>query len=180
MVVRDGYLYLFGGEYAFTGSPPPYFNDVWRTANGADWELVTPAAGWSPRPGHTCDLLDGSFVCFGGYGQSPNPLDVFGRKSPMDMWTSDDGATWKKMATVPWNARNEAGIRYDYLLNVFDRSIIEVENRVYDESVRRHLASGRIHAARPRQGGYAAQTNEPYHGGGGRNFEGGGVRWDRK
>ena len=35
----------------------------------------------------------------------------------------------------------EAGIRYDYLLNVFDRSIIEVENRVYDESVRRHLAS---------------------------------------
>ena len=114
VVVRDGYLYLFGGEYAFTGSPPPYFNDVWRTANGADWELVTPAAGWSPRPGHTCDLLDGSFVCFGGYGQSPNPLDVFGRKSPMDMWTSDDGATWKKMATVPWNARNEAGIRYDY------------------------------------------------------------------
>ena len=39
---------------------------------------------------------------------------MFGRKSPMDMWTSDDGATWKKMATVPWNARNEAGIRYDY------------------------------------------------------------------
>ncbi len=114
VVVRDGSIYLFGGEYAFTGSPPPYFNDVWRTTNGADWELVTSAAGWSPRPGHTCDLLDGSFVCFGGYGQSPNPLDVFGRRSPMDMWTSDDGATWKKMATVPWNARNEAGIRYDY------------------------------------------------------------------
>ena len=33
----------------------------------------------------------------------------------------------------------EAGIRYDYLLNVFDRSIIEVENRVYGDSIRRHL-----------------------------------------
>ena len=33
----------------------------------------------------------------------------------------------------------EAGIRYDFLLNVFDRSIIEVENRVYGDSVRRHL-----------------------------------------
>ena len=33
----------------------------------------------------------------------------------------------------------EAGTRYDYLLNLFDRSIIEVENRVYADSIRRHL-----------------------------------------
>ncbi len=33
----------------------------------------------------------------------------------------------------------DAGIRYDMLLNVFDRSIIEVENRVYGESMRGHL-----------------------------------------
>jgi benzoyl-CoA reductase subunit A len=32
-----------------------------------------------------------------------------------------------------------AGIRYDQLLNAFDRSIIEVENRVYGESTSRHL-----------------------------------------
>jgi benzoyl-CoA reductase subunit A len=35
----------------------------------------------------------------------------------------------------------EAGIRYDFLLNLFDRSIIEVENRVYDASIKRHLLS---------------------------------------
>ena len=33
----------------------------------------------------------------------------------------------------------EAGVRYDMLLNVFDRSIIEVENRVYGESIKPHL-----------------------------------------
>ena len=33
----------------------------------------------------------------------------------------------------------DAGVRYDMLLNVFDRSIIEVENRVYDASISRHL-----------------------------------------
>jgi len=33
----------------------------------------------------------------------------------------------------------EFGIRYDFLLNVFDRSIIEVENRIYGESIRPHL-----------------------------------------
>jgi benzoyl-CoA reductase subunit A len=31
------------------------------------------------------------------------------------------------------------GLRYENLLNLFDRSIIEVENRVYGDSVRRHL-----------------------------------------
>ncbi|MEX2239903.1 MAG: benzoyl-CoA reductase subunit A [Burkholderiales bacterium] len=33
----------------------------------------------------------------------------------------------------------DTGIRYDQLLNAFDRSIIEVENRVYGESTSRHL-----------------------------------------
>ena len=33
----------------------------------------------------------------------------------------------------------DAGTRYDHLLNIFDRSIIEVENRVYGDSIRRHL-----------------------------------------
>jgi len=33
----------------------------------------------------------------------------------------------------------EAGTRYDFLLNLFDRSIIDVENRVYADSIRRHL-----------------------------------------
>ncbi|HEX8738702.1 MAG TPA: benzoyl-CoA reductase subunit A [Casimicrobiaceae bacterium] len=33
----------------------------------------------------------------------------------------------------------DAGLRYDFLLNIFDRSIIEVENRVYGDSIRRHL-----------------------------------------
>jgi benzoyl-CoA reductase subunit A len=33
----------------------------------------------------------------------------------------------------------EAGVRYDMLLNVFDRSIIEVENHVYEDAMRAHL-----------------------------------------
>jgi benzoyl-CoA reductase subunit A len=43
------------------------------------------------------------------------------------------------------------GMRYDYLLNLFDRSIIEVENRVYADSVRRHLMAAleRTFAALP-------------------------------
>ncbi len=45
----------------------------------------------------------------------------------------------------------EAGIRYDFLLNVFDRSIIEVENRVYADAIKHHLlrAMERTFAALP-------------------------------
>ena len=45
----------------------------------------------------------------------------------------------------------DAGIRYDQLLNAFDRSIIEVENRVYDASISRHLLAAleRTYAAMP-------------------------------
>jgi benzoyl-CoA reductase subunit A len=43
------------------------------------------------------------------------------------------------------------GLRYDFLLNLFDRSIIEVENRVYGDSMRRHLLAAleRTFAALP-------------------------------
>ncbi len=45
----------------------------------------------------------------------------------------------------------QAGVRYDMLLNVFDRSIIEVENRVYGDSIKPHLlaALDRTYSALP-------------------------------
>ncbi|UCE94670.1 MAG: hypothetical protein JSV73_05205, partial [Flavobacteriaceae bacterium] len=65
-IVKDGYMYMIGGEDGFTcpfdpnfppqAQPPcldpPYFNDVWRTKDGVNWDLVTANAGWAPRPGH--------------------------------------------------------------------------------------------------------------------------------
>ncbi len=60
----------------------------------------------------------------------------------------------------------EIGTRYDYLLNVFDRSIIEVENRVYAESIRRHLLAAleRTFAAMPETAGRRTQVEAPVKG----------------
>lgn len=60
----------------------------------------------------------------------------------------------------------ELGTRYDFLLNVFDRSIIEVENRVYAESIRRHLLAAleRTFAALPETAGRRAQVEAPVKG----------------
>jgi benzoyl-CoA reductase subunit A len=60
----------------------------------------------------------------------------------------------------------ELGTRYDYLLNVFDRSIIEVENRVYAESIRRHLLAAleRTFKAMPETAGRRPQVEAPVKG----------------
>lgn len=122
-VVRGGWLYLIGGEDGFVclpGSPcPPYFNDVWRTCNGVDWELVTASAEWSPRPGHQCVVLGNRFVLFGGFGLSPDPDDPFRPSNPMDVWTSRDGAHWKQISDSPWNAVDPSDIKYDFDALVF-------------------------------------------------------------
>ncbi|MGH1493767.1 MAG: hypothetical protein ACRBK7_30955 [Acidimicrobiales bacterium] len=114
LLVKGGYLYLLGGEFGFAGFPPPYFNDVWRTRDGRNWELVTESAGWSPRPGHTCDVLRRTMVCFGGFGQSTDPSDPFRPSNPMDIWTSRDGKSWDQVAGAPWNAVSPAEVKYDY------------------------------------------------------------------
>jgi hypothetical protein len=115
-VARDDLLFLFGGEDGFTCEPlpnceAPYFNDVWVTADGAVWEPVTESAGWSPRPGHVCDLVGNQFLCFGGFGLLENPTD---------MWISSDGAAWEELPSGPWGGDDPADMRYD-----FDAIVVE-------------------------------------------------------
>ena len=68
----------------------------------------------------------------------------------------------------------EAGVRFDLLLDVFDRAIIEVENRVYGDSIKRHLlarARADLRRAagdrRPPQPGRGADQGHPRPGDGG-------------
>ena len=60
----------------------------------------------------------------------------------------------------------DAGVRYDQLLNVFDRSIIEVENRVYGDSIKRHLLAAleRTFVALPDTAGRRQQVEAPIKG----------------
>lgn len=57
----------------------------------------------------------------------------------------------------------QAEVRYDLLLNVFDRSIIEVENHVYQNSMRPHLVQAleRTFKALPETAGQAERLRTP-------------------
>jgi len=119
LVEKNGWIYLLGGEEGFTcGDPtkpcPPYFNDVWRSRDGSDWERVTELAGWSPRPGHQCAVLHNRFVCFGGFGLPPGGNPLGPPSNPTDIWESKDGATWTLVPGSPWNATGPSEVKYDF------------------------------------------------------------------
>jgi hypothetical protein len=131
VVSKGGYLYVLGGERGFSCGFDPaspcqpatqtlYFNDVWRSRDGASWQRVTASAGWSPRPGHQCVVLINEIVCFGGYGEVPGVPPI--PANPTDMWTSRDGRTWTQLpspAAPPWNGQSSADMRYDFDALVF-------------------------------------------------------------
>jgi N-acetylneuraminic acid mutarotase len=122
LVVKDGYMYLIGGEDGFIRVPPPYFNDVWRTSDGENWEPVTLNAPWSARPGHMCVVMDDLIYLFGGFGLTPAPppppfgppYDLTVPGNPMDVWASPDGLNWTLVDDAPWNAASPADVKYDF------------------------------------------------------------------
>jgi hypothetical protein len=136
LVVKGGWMYIVGGEKAFLPSPAnpaPYYNDVWRSKDGAKWERVTGEGGaaWSPRPGHGCAVLANHFVCFGGYGPAGNPSDI---------WVSKNGANWTQVSTSPWN--NDPGE-----ICVPDVPEVTCDNIRYDFDIL--PVTGGRHAAKP-------------------------------
>ncbi len=127
LVSRGRNMYLLGGEDGFICEPgrpdrcPPYYNDVWKSTNGKNWKRVTDNAGWSPRPGHQCEVLLGRIICFGGFGlpqQDPPPAPPnYDAANPMDIWASYNGKNWKELkgkASPPWNAAEPGDIKYDF------------------------------------------------------------------
>jgi Concanavalin A-like lectin/glucanases superfamily len=99
-------LWLMGGQEMFEPSPPVVaYNDVWSSSDGANWQLETPHAAWSPR-----GLMMGNVVFQGrmwviGGGQ----YDV--RTFNNDVWSSADGVNWTQvLVAAPWSPRQYQNI----------------------------------------------------------------------
>ncbi len=87
----DGYIYLTGGFAVdeMTGARG-YKNDIWRSADGETWELVSDAAPWGVRMNHAMYATDDALYIAGGF------YDAHAYRS--DMWKYD-GVTWMRLST---------------------------------------------------------------------------------
>ncbi|MBM3280330.1 MAG: galactose oxidase [Candidatus Handelsmanbacteria bacterium] len=98
-LVHGGRMWLLGGfapKDKATNRFPAY-NDVWSSANGADWTLVAQAP-WSARGAAGAVVFDNKMWVLGGFdGTDFSHSD--------EVWSSADGVAWKLEDHAPWGPR---------------------------------------------------------------------------
>lgn len=101
LVAFEGKMWLLGGtENYYFGDRKSLKNDVWRSADGVHWELVTADAGWAPRAYHQAVVLGNRIYVFGGGSYVPEYFAL------NDVWASEDGAHWTRVTeAAPWHPR---------------------------------------------------------------------------
>lgn len=104
-VVHRDKMWIVGGD----SNQGHYQPDVWNSADGKEWKLVTPAAPWGQRAlHHTVAFADKIWVM--GGQTMPNHVqsnEAFYR----DIWTTSDGADWTQVKPREpyWSARGMIG-----------------------------------------------------------------------
>ncbi len=94
-------MWILGGtEDYYFGDDRSLRNDVWSSADGANWRQETAAAGWSPRAYHQAAVLNGRIYVFAG----GNYVPTYHVRN--DVWSSDDGVHWTcETESAPWDPR---------------------------------------------------------------------------
>ena len=106
-VVHDDHLWIIGGQTIpqFAAEDEIFYNDIWRSRNGLDWECVSENLSVPQR-----GMIGGSAV-FGGriwllgggtYDTPKRPDRIFHN----DVWSSSDGYEWTcHTESAPWHPR---------------------------------------------------------------------------
>jgi hypothetical protein len=101
---------LGGGTYDTPQHPLPrkFYNDVWSSADGVQWQRHTEAAPWHARQYHDVAVFDGClWVMEGGFFTNAQDAPKFNQN---DVWYSADGTTWRELPTTPWAPRHAASV----------------------------------------------------------------------
>lgn len=91
----DGFVRGKGVEYW----KAPHFAEVWLSADGSSWELVTAKAPWGERRSAEVEIFKNNLWLIGGWVKS--------RGYHSDVWFSEDGLSWAEAtSSLPrWLAR---------------------------------------------------------------------------
>ena len=96
-----GKIWILGG---FIYEPPTnVLNDIWVSEDGFSWKLVTDDAPWEAREHMGCVVFKDKIFLLGGVTYGP-PFSCFS-----DVWTSEDGYSWKMIGKAPWGPRRGFG-----------------------------------------------------------------------
>ena len=109
-VVHDGQLWVIGAE---NGTP----DDVWKSKDGVNWELVAATVPWQERGNQMVTVFDGSIWVMGGQvgaAAQTNFVADFKAGKPFppappplrDVWRTQDCLSWELVTNnAPWAPR---------------------------------------------------------------------------
>ena len=102
--VHDNRMWILGGGTYDTPATPMrnFYNDVWSSDDGINWEQHTAHAPWTPRQYHEVAAFDDHLWVLEGYAaESGNRRDV---------WYSPDGVNWTELPDTPWATRHAGSV----------------------------------------------------------------------
>lgn len=97
-------MWLVGGGI---GGYHPFkaYNDVWSSADGKQWDLVTSDAPWPGRIWSSAAVYKNRLWVLGGFRAEPE------WKNFDDVWYSMDGRDWNRLETeTAWSPRHEISV----------------------------------------------------------------------
>lgn len=125
-IAHRGAIYVMGGSFnddssIVDGQPArEYFNDVWKSYDGARWFQVTDEAPWAPRAGAVVVSKNGYMYLIGG--EDGFTCDSGGDRCPPyynDVWRSRNGRKWELVTeAAPWPSRpgHQAVVAFNRIL----------------------------------------------------------------
>ncbi len=94
----DGKLWILGGYNPGELKGDTYYEDVWSSSDGKEWELVTDKAPWNGRRGHSVVVHDDgngeALYLIGGFTVDE---ETGYREYTNDVWRSRDGENWTQI-----------------------------------------------------------------------------------
>lgn len=103
VVFKDRIWILGGGTYDTPKVPDrKFYNDVWSSADGVNWEQHIEHAPWHPRQYHDVAVFDDKMWVLEGWHKDG--------RNRNDVWYSADGANWHEVPGTPWKPRHAASV----------------------------------------------------------------------
>lgn len=101
VVFNDRMWILGGGTYDTPQAPNrTFYNDIWSSADGINWERHLEHAPWTARQYHDVAVFDNKMWVLEGWN----------RENRNDVWYSPDGTEWHELPNTPWLPRHAASV----------------------------------------------------------------------
>ena len=102
-VVFNNQIWVMGGTVTGGSKRKNLRNDVWSSADGVNWNLMTMDAGWSRRRDHTSVVFNNRIWVLGGLRSHSVASEAYLN----DVWSSVNGIDWIRVtANADWFGRD--------------------------------------------------------------------------